>query len=865
MPLLVCGKGAALPLSSASIVPEVPYRNGVTVRVKDENNPNKSHNTNNNNNSTNINSSHGSVPGAGNPSSGSHRVLLKLRRMSGGGSSSSSRPKSVPDSSELLDGVVNGSAATFANLADLKLGSNGSVDQQKGSNCKSNKPSKMKSSKSLHHFYNKTWNEKSLSKFLRHDSSDNQHNYENIYNSDKESSTTSGSSIFGSSATNSYHPVYENMYLRTTACFSSLNPTINNNNDALKINQLTQSPTLHARAARNRDRNRPLGGSTDQDRASNSQTQQQQQQQQQQPQQQQKPLFRSKSCERPKMRDAVRDTLKNSSDKFHSNLSRFSSKFGHSPTISNFSQVDGECDNYSILAKHPYSNASSAFDEDPENQHGSLSLGPGMSLQSYLGEDHKSLQCQNHSMDEEKASILSSSSSSAASVNRPSLSLAHKMKGFRQDVQKRISRLRSRSAERISQRSTVNGGRSPDRSFPQPPESPRVSGGHILPSPTLTGQETIYTGPFLGRARALVDYTPSPYDKDALRFKRGDVIDVISMNPSGLWKGKCENRVGNFKFINVEILPQPRSQSQPRAFRESPRPPSHSERAPPERETHKKDFGNPGSQSTPEDWRSPEEGAKVVNRPKTVDELLRKIGLEEHISVFVLNGYEELDSFQDMDEAELDYLGITNDQHRAKLMTAVQLLQDSATIHSGENSDIDVGGSPTKSPHYASRIKKLDHISSFQRLSFPRDSGCFESNENISTQTRSSPASDRSSHSGVSSHPESGIHLPEGTNGSLSLSSSDDDTITSPHHVTPVKRSAEKAAKARSLRDRRTVNMDELDFPESGREFRIPSGGHRGQGRASFDALVAKYSETKKPSFEMQFQSARRVFERCDE
>lgn len=247
--------------------------------------------------------------------------------------------------------------------------------------------------------------------------------------------------------------------------------------------------------------------------------------------------------------------------------------------------------------------------------------------------------------------ILSSSSSSAASVNRPSLSLAHKMKGFRQDVQKRISRLRSRSAERISQRSTVMGGRSPDRGVPPPPESPRVSGGHILPSPTLNGQETTYTGPFLGRAKALVDYTPSPYDKDALRFKvieiwssheserknnlfgsrfqRGDVIDVISMNPSGLWKGKCENRVGNFKFINVEILPQPRSQSQPRAFRESPRPRSSPERAPHDREAHKKAFGNNlGSRPSLEDWGSVEEGAKLVNRPKTVDELLRKIGLE---------------------------------------------------------------------------------------------------------------------------------------------------------------------------------------------------------------------------------------------
>jgi hypothetical protein len=46
----------------------------------------------------------------------------------------------------------------------------------------------------------------------------------------------------------------------------------------------------------------------------------------------------------------------------------------------------------------------------------------------------------------------------------------------------------------------------------------RSGGGHILPAPST--QEAIsYTGPFIGRARALVDYTPSPYDRDALRFK----------------------------------------------------------------------------------------------------------------------------------------------------------------------------------------------------------------------------------------------------------------------------------------------------------------------------------------------------------
>ena len=43
-------------------------------------------------------------------------------------------------------------------------------------------------------------------------------------------------------------------------------------------------------------------------------------------------------------------------------------------------------------------------------------------------------------------------SSNASSTSRPSLALSHKMKGFRKDMQQKISRLRSRSAERISKR-----------------------------------------------------------------------------------------------------------------------------------------------------------------------------------------------------------------------------------------------------------------------------------------------------------------------------------------------------------------------------------------------------------------------------
>ena len=38
--------------------------------------------------------------------------------------------------------------------------------------------------------------------------------------------------------------------------------------------------------------------------------------------------------------------------------------------------------------------------------------------------------------------------------------------------------------------------------------------------------------------------------------QRGDTIDIIAMNPSGLWRGRSQGRIGHFKFINVELLPE---------------------------------------------------------------------------------------------------------------------------------------------------------------------------------------------------------------------------------------------------------------------------------------------------------------------
>lgn len=43
---------------------------------------------------------------------------------------------------------------------------------------------------------------------------------------------------------------------------------------------------------------------------------------------------------------------------------------------------------------------------------------------------------------------------------------------------------------------------------------------------------------------------------------------------------------------------------------------------------------------------------------------------------FLFNGYEDLDTFKLLEEEDLDELNIKDPQHRAVLLTAVELLQD---------------------------------------------------------------------------------------------------------------------------------------------------------------------------------------------
>lgn len=182
------------------------------------------------------------------------------------------------------------------------------------------------------------------------------------------------------------------------------------------------------------------------------------------------------------------------------------------------------------------------------------------------------------------------------------------------------------------------------------------------------------------------------------------------MNASGVWRGFLNGRMGHFKFINVEVLPDQKMKPNNKLGRNS-----------------------------------------RNSCPATVDELLLRIGLKEYTSVFVLNGwvinfslwkeswintkifcfssfflhsYEELELFKELEPSDLDYLGIVNAEHRAKLLAAVQLLHDldSAT------SDGDIAGSSSENDdgQRLNHINKKNSLSPFGRRHFPRDSGCYE-------------------------------------------------------------------------------------------------------------------------------------------
>ncbi|KAL2096449.1 hypothetical protein ACEWY4_008597 [Coilia grayii] len=177
-------------------------------------------------------------------------------------------------------------------------------------------------------------------------------------------------------------------------------------------------------------------------------------------------------------------------------------------------------------------------------------------------------------------------------------------------------------------------------------------------------EEPQYTGQFCGRARVHTDFVPSPYDTESLRLKVGDIINVISKPPMGIWTGMLNNRVGTFKFIYADMLI--------------------------EKEKEKED-------DTP--TVRPQRISKRA-RPKTLLELLERLQLEEYASSLLLNGYQTVDDLRHLQEKHLTELNITDPEHRQRLLAATN-------VHYEIDDDCD-------------NDKEVE-----EKSDCPRDSGCF--------------------------------------------------------------------------------------------------------------------------------------------
>ncbi|XP_023253776.1 SAM and SH3 domain-containing protein 3 [Seriola lalandi dorsalis] len=179
-----------------------------------------------------------------------------------------------------------------------------------------------------------------------------------------------------------------------------------------------------------------------------------------------------------------------------------------------------------------------------------------------------------------------------------------------------------------------------------------------------------YNGPFCGRAVVHTDFTPSPYDVESLKLQKGDIIYIIEKPPVGTWTGKLNNKVGSFKFIYVNLLPDET-------------PPARRRRC--NSKTH-----------------------RAKSKPKTLEEVLDSIGLMELGSLLSMQGFQSLEDFAGLKESHLNELNITDPEQRSKILNATELLRDS-----------DEESEPEEEDRSGENAKE------------PRDSGCFESSENL--------------------------------------------------------------------------------------------------------------------------------------
>ncbi|TRY84262.1 hypothetical protein DNTS_025366, partial [Danionella cerebrum] len=98
-------------------------------------------------------------------------------------------------------------------------------------------------------------------------------------------------------------------------------------------------------------------------------------------------------------------------------------------------------------------------------------------------------------------------------------------------------------------------------------------------------------------------------------------------------------------------------------------------------------------------------------KPQSLEEVLQRIGLTELGSLLSMHGFQSLEDFSGLKESHLNELNITDPEQCVKILKATDLLNDSEDESETEE----------------------------QKTEKPRDSGCYESTENLANEREEPP------------------------------------------------------------------------------------------------------------------------------
>ncbi|XP_016087574.1 SAM and SH3 domain-containing protein 3-like [Sinocyclocheilus grahami] len=111
----------------------------------------------------------------------------------------------------------------------------------------------------------------------------------------------------------------------------------------------------------------------------------------------------------------------------------------------------------------------------------------------------------------------------------------------------------------------------------------------------------------------------------------------------------------------------------------------------------------PEEDTPPKRKRCRSQGRKNKSKPQTLEEVLERIGLTELGSLLSMHGFQSLEDFRGLKESHMNELNITDPEQRVKILKATELFHDSEDESDAEE----------------------------QKTEMPRDSGCYESTENL--------------------------------------------------------------------------------------------------------------------------------------